>query len=56
MVRNGENLLNEDIRLSTSRLKDMAPLPGRSLVVGGVHGFSCRLCQTPRNNAPKRGA
>lgn len=31
MVR---NLLNEDIRLSTSVLKDVAPLPGRSLVVG----------------------
>lgn len=28
------NLLNEDIRLSTSLLKDVAPLAGRSLVVG----------------------
>lgn len=30
----GRNLLNEDIRLSTSLLKDTAPLPGRSLIVG----------------------
>ncbi|HEY8607389.1 MAG TPA: TonB-dependent receptor [Noviherbaspirillum sp.] len=29
-----KNLLDEDIRLSTSLLKDSAPLPGRSLVVG----------------------
>lgn len=29
-----KNLLNEDIRLSTSVLKDTAPLQGRSLVVG----------------------
>ena len=28
------NLLNEDIRLSTSVLKDQAPLPGRNLIVG----------------------
>jgi iron complex outermembrane receptor protein len=28
------NLLNQDIRSSTSVLKDMAPLPGRSLIVG----------------------
>lgn len=28
------NLLNEEIRLSTSLLKDMAPLPGRTLIVG----------------------
>ena len=28
------NLLDEEIRLSTSLLKDMAPQPGRSLVVG----------------------
>jgi iron complex outermembrane receptor protein len=30
----GKNLLNEDIRLSTSIIKDVAPLAGRSLVVG----------------------
>ena len=30
----GKNLLNEDIRLSTSVLKDQTPLPGRNLVVG----------------------
>jgi iron complex outermembrane receptor protein len=30
----GRNLLNEDIRLSTSIIKDVAPLPGRSLIVG----------------------
>lgn len=30
----GKNLLNQDIRLSTSVLKDVAPLPGRNLVVG----------------------
>jgi iron complex outermembrane receptor protein len=29
-----KNLLNEDIRLSTSLLKDVAPLPGRNLIVG----------------------
>jgi iron complex outermembrane receptor protein len=29
-----KNLLNEDIRLSTSVLKDIAPLPGRNFVVG----------------------
>ena len=29
-----KNLLNQDIRLSTSVLKNTAPLPGRSLVVG----------------------
>ncbi|WP_296945276.1 TonB-dependent receptor [uncultured Massilia sp.] len=29
-----KNLLNEDIRLSTSVLKDIAPLPGRNIVVG----------------------
>jgi iron complex outermembrane receptor protein len=29
-----KNLLDEDIRLSTSVLKDVAPLPGRSLIVG----------------------
>lgn len=28
------NLLDEDIRLSTSVLKDVTPLPGRSLIVG----------------------
>lgn len=28
------NLLNDDIRLSTSVLKDIAPLPGRSVVLG----------------------
>jgi iron complex outermembrane receptor protein len=28
------NLLNEDIRLSTSVLKDVAPLPGRNFIVG----------------------
>lgn len=28
------NLLNQDIRLSTSVLKDIAPQPGRSLIVG----------------------
>ena len=28
------NLLNQDIRLSTSVLKDQAPLPGRNLIVG----------------------
>lgn len=29
-----KNLLNQDIRLSTSLLKDIAPLPGRTLIVG----------------------
>lgn len=29
-----KNLLNEEIRLSTSLLKDVAPRPGRSLIVG----------------------
>ena len=29
-----KNLLNEDIRLSTSLLKDVAPLPGRNVVFG----------------------
>ncbi|MES2208199.1 MAG: TonB-dependent receptor [Pseudomonadota bacterium] len=29
-----KNLLNQDIRLATSVLKDVAPLPGRSLIVG----------------------
>jgi len=29
-----KNLLNEDIRLSTSVLKDVAPLPGRNFVLG----------------------
>jgi iron complex outermembrane recepter protein len=29
-----KNLLNEDIRVSTSLLKDVAPLPGRNFVVG----------------------
>jgi len=29
-----KNLLNEDIRLSTSVIKDMAPLPGRNFIVG----------------------
>jgi iron complex outermembrane receptor protein len=29
-----KNLLNEDIRLSTSVLKDIAPLPGRNFVIG----------------------
>jgi iron complex outermembrane receptor protein len=28
------NLLNEDIRLSTSLLRDTAPLPGRNLIIG----------------------
>lgn len=30
----GKNLLNQDIRVSTSLLKDVSPLPGRSLVFG----------------------
>ncbi|MFJ7567292.1 TonB-dependent receptor [Herminiimonas sp. NPDC097707] len=29
-----KNLLNEDIRLSTSVLREIAPLPGRNLIVG----------------------
>ena len=29
-----KNLLNEDIRLSTSLLKDIAPLPGRNITFG----------------------
>jgi iron complex outermembrane receptor protein len=29
-----KNLLNQDVRLSTSVLKDVAPLPGRNLIVG----------------------
>jgi iron complex outermembrane receptor protein len=29
-----KNLLNDDIRLSTSILKDVAPLPGRNFVIG----------------------
>jgi iron complex outermembrane receptor protein len=28
------NLLNEDIRLSTSLLKDYVPQPGRNVVIG----------------------
>jgi len=28
------NLTNEDIRIATSYLKDVAPLPGRSLIAG----------------------
>ena len=30
----GKNLLNEDLRVHTSYLKDVAPLPGRALVLG----------------------
>ena len=30
----GKNLLNEEIRVHTSFLKDFAPLPGRTLIVG----------------------
>jgi iron complex outermembrane receptor protein len=30
----GKNLLNQEIRLSTSVLKDVAPQPGRSVIVG----------------------
>lgn len=30
----GKNLLNEEIRISTSVLKDIAPLPGRNITVG----------------------
>jgi iron complex outermembrane receptor protein len=29
-----KNLLNQDIRMSTSLLKDISPLPGRNLVFG----------------------
>ncbi|MBI1892239.1 MAG: TonB-dependent receptor [Burkholderiales bacterium] len=29
-----KNLLNQDIRVSTSLLKDVAPLPGRNLIIG----------------------
>jgi iron complex outermembrane receptor protein len=29
-----KNLLNEDIRLATSLLKDIAPLPGRNITFG----------------------
>jgi iron complex outermembrane receptor protein len=29
-----KNLTNEDIRLSTSVLKDISPLPGRNFVIG----------------------
>jgi iron complex outermembrane receptor protein len=30
----GKNLLNQDIRLSTSILKDLAPSPGRNIIIG----------------------
>lgn len=30
----GRNLLNEEMRVHTSFLKDFAPLPGRALVAG----------------------
>ncbi|MEO7465327.1 MAG: TonB-dependent receptor, partial [Nitrosospira sp.] len=30
----GKNLLNEEMRVHTSFLKDFAPLPGRSLMIG----------------------
>jgi len=30
----GKNLLNSEIRVNTSYLKDVAPLPGRALVLG----------------------
>jgi len=30
----GKNLLNQDIRLSTSVLKDVAPTPGRNIIIG----------------------
>jgi iron complex outermembrane receptor protein len=30
----GRNLLNEEMRVHTSFLKNFAPLPGRALVVG----------------------
>ena len=29
-----KNLLNQDIRVSTSLLKDVAPLPGRNFILG----------------------
>ena len=29
-----KNLLNQDIRLSTSLLKDVSPLPGRTVMIG----------------------
>jgi iron complex outermembrane recepter protein len=34
-----KNLLNEDIRLSTSVLKDISPLPGRNFVIGARTRF-----------------
>jgi len=34
-----KNLLNEDIRLSTSVLKDISPLPGRNFVIGARTKF-----------------
>jgi iron complex outermembrane receptor protein len=30
----GKNLMNEDVRLHTSYLKDFAPRPGRALLIG----------------------
>ena len=30
----GNNLLNQDMRVHTSYIKDSAPMPGRSLVAG----------------------
>jgi iron complex outermembrane receptor protein len=30
----GNNLLDQDIRVHTSFIKDFAPMPGRSLVAG----------------------
>lgn len=35
----GKNLTNQDIRLSTSFLKEVAPEPGRSLIVGASYHF-----------------
>ena len=35
----GKNLTNQDIRLSTSYLKDVAPEPGRSIVAGASFSF-----------------
>jgi iron complex outermembrane receptor protein len=35
----GKNLLNEEIRVSTSVLKDISPLPGRNLVFGARTKF-----------------
>lgn len=35
----GRNLTNQDIRLSTSYLKDIAPEPGRSLLLGASYSF-----------------